>query len=158
MDRTIYTPKESDLLTPSEVFLPVFIEGESTRYLVSSYGRIYNTWNDKFLTFANHKQGYKLVRLTVKDKPKSFYVHRIVLLTFDPLTSTDVTKMTVNHIDTIKSNNWLTNLEWVSSSHNTKAWHVYLANRKKMFAENKAIREQMLKEQQETYEKNNEVH
>lgn len=155
MDTTQYLPQEQDLLTPNEVFLPISIDGEETIYLASNLGRIFNTKRNKFLTFANHRQGYKLVRLTVKGKAKSFYVHRIILLTFDPPSSAG---LTVDHKDTIKSNNWLENLQWVSSSHNTKNWHVYLANRKKMFAENKAIREQMLKEQQETYEKNNEVH
>src|SRR5690606_6976851 len=59
------------------------------------------------------KSGYVVVSL----KSKYYYVHRLVLLTFDP--PKDLS-LTVDHIDSQKDRNMLENLQWLTKSENTR--------------------------------------
>ncbi len=89
-------------------------------YQVSSQGRV------KALNFArsgkegivkqqtNHK-GYSVVYLSRDDKRRKFTVHRLVALTFIPNTEN---KPCVDHINTIKSDNNVENLRWVTYKEN----------------------------------------
>jgi len=67
------------------------------------------------------KQGYLRVSLGVKTK---FFSHRLIAETF--LENKDG-KKTVNHVDFVKHNNVITNLEWASQKENII--HSYLAGR-----------------------------
>lgn len=59
--------------------------------------------------------GYSFVTLSKNGKTKTFRWHRIVALTFIPNPNN---LPQVNHIDGIKTNNKISNLEWCSSKHN----------------------------------------
>ena len=65
------------------------------------------------------KYGYLRVTLCKKGKVKVISVHRLVAITFVEGNS----DLTVNHIDGNKLNNHFSNLEFISSSENTKHAH-----------------------------------
>lgn len=62
--------------------------------------------------------GYSFVRLSRETKVSMFYVHRLVAFAFlgQPLTP----EHEVNHINSIRNDNRVENLEWVTSSQNKK--------------------------------------
>lgn len=68
----------------------------------------------KVLKLSPNKFGYLRFTAENKDDIKTLHVHRIVLLTFKPIDK----DLQVNHIDGIKSNNTLINLEWCTDSEN----------------------------------------
>jgi hypothetical protein len=71
--------------------------------------------NERILTQLNNGNGYMGVCLCINSKPIRMYVHRILATAF--LTNTD-NKPQVNHKDGDRSNNVLSNIEWVTSSEN----------------------------------------
>jgi hypothetical protein len=64
-----------------------------------------------------NSKGYLKVRLWGLSKRKSFYVHRLVGLAF---VENIHNKEQINHIDGVKSNNKVENLEWATASENNK--------------------------------------
>lgn len=98
------------------------IEGYEGKYRVSNLGEVqsvhYHRTNEaRLLTPKKNAAGYLIVGLW-KDKHKKFYpVHRLVASAF----LGKYEDMQVNHIDLVKDNNRVDNLEWVSPSENT--WH-----------------------------------
>lgn len=99
-----------------EEWRPVYIDNAITTYSVSSYGRVMNTDTNKILAPRSHTSGYKQVSLYVDSKEYRFYIHRLVLMTFYPVEGYD--ELQVNHIDGVKDNNHLSNLEWCTNSEN----------------------------------------
>ena len=100
-----------------EIFKPIYYKGKITHYEVSNHGRVRNTKSGRFLQFAD-LNGYKIVRLSDKSiglKPKTTYVHRLVATAFIP---NPENKKEVNHIDLNRSNNHVSNLEWVTTEEN----------------------------------------
>lgn len=83
---------------------------------VRSLDRFYNGRNlkGKMLKLSPNVYGY--LRFTAKkdNTTKTLHVHRIVMLTFNPISE----EKQVNHIDGDKTNNRLENLEWCSDSEN----------------------------------------
>ena len=69
----------------------------------------------KVLKPAIDKKGYKRVAIMVNGKLTTLKVHRIVAKTF--IDNVDG-KPQVNHIDCVKTNNEVSNLEWVNNSEN----------------------------------------
>lgn len=63
------------------------------------------------------KDGYIKVQLTKSKVRRKFFVHRLVAIAFIPNTEN---KPEVNHKDGVKSNNSSENLEWMTSSENTR--------------------------------------
>lgn len=55
---------------------------------------------------------------------ESRHIHRLLALTFLPKPETPVEELEVNHIDGVKTNNALSNLEWVTFSGNL--FHAYM--------------------------------
>ena len=101
-----------------EEWLP--IEGYEELYQVSNFGRVkslnYNHTNqEQILKPSTNKQGYQLVALYKDGKPKWFSVHRLVAMAFIP-NPNDYEQ--VNHIDEVKTNNHVSNLEWCDCKYN----------------------------------------
>lgn len=89
-------------------------------YEVNESGFVRNVKTGHTMKWIDNGKGYKSVKLYNEHTPKGrlCLVHRLVLSTFDPQQDKDV-----NHIDGNKSNNHLSNLEWVSKSQNTQHAH-----------------------------------
>lgn len=79
-------------------------------YLVTLNGRVFSLKTMKFI--KNHlKNNYTYVKLG----SKSYLLHRLVALTYIP---NPENKPQINHIDGVKTNNLLFNLEWATASEN----------------------------------------
>jgi len=84
-------------------------------YDIYNDGRIFSKRHNKFLKpFKNYK-GYLMVKLTYNYNPKSIAIHRLIALNFIP---NPENKPQVNHINGIKIDNSVENLEWVTGSEN----------------------------------------
>ena len=89
------------------------IEGYEDLYWVDNQGNIYNS-RKKLKTFFT-RTGYECLKLS-KDGVKTHpTVHRLVAKAFIP---NPLNKSEVNHKDGDKSNNKVSNLEWMTSSEN----------------------------------------
>ena len=104
-----------------ELWEPIYLYNEKSVYEVSSHGRVRNTKTDKILKPRKHSSGYLNVNLHHNGNIRNYYIHRLVLLAFNPIYSDDI--LQVNHIDGDKKNNYLSNLEWCDNSYNQK--HAY---------------------------------
>ena len=78
----------------------------------STYGRIRKKIKTKYEIVTPR---YKGKYLTVRLNNKTYFVHRLIALTFIPRQSKD---LTVNHIDYNPENNHIDNLEWISEKSN----------------------------------------
>ena len=86
-------------------------------YTISTEGRIQKKSNGKFLTPSKKPNGYMSINLFMADgRRKKELVHRLVALTF---IDNPNHLPQVNHIDRVRDNNRLSNLEWVTASENT---------------------------------------
>lgn len=95
------------------------IEG-FTNYFVSRDGDILSlrSKNPKILSTKPCRDGYVRISLRTEEGViKSMYVHRLVAIAF---ILKDNNKPDVNHKDGNKSNNTLSNLEWVTKSENSQ--------------------------------------
>jgi len=90
-------------------------------YEVSTHGRVRR--GNLLMKFFDNGLGYMVIRLNSKTfKKKKFYVHRLVMTTFQPTFE----KLEVNHIDHDKKNNNISNLEWVSHKENLQKAVLFL--------------------------------
>lgn len=86
-------------------------------YLISSYGRVFSTVYNKILKQSFDKDGYLNIGLYDINKHQiNCRVNRLVALAFKYYDGCD--NMVVNHIDGIKINNHVDNLEFCTSSYN----------------------------------------
>ena len=93
------------------------IVGYENVYQVSNYGNVRNIKKGNMLTPSPEKKGYLRVSLWKDGGYKTKKVHRLVCECFlDNLNN----KSQVNHIDGIKTNNNVNNLEWVTNDENVK--------------------------------------
>lgn len=91
-------------------------------YEVSSLGNVRDK-NKTPMKYFDNGLGYLVVRLrSAGSKRKRFYVHRLVMMVFNPINE----KLEVNHIDHNKSNNALSNLEWVTHKENLQKAVLFL--------------------------------
>lgn len=74
-------------------------------YVVHSSGKIWSNITNRFIIGRTNKKGYTTISL----KGKPFSLHRIVALSFIP---NHENKTQVNHINGVKSDNRVENLEW----------------------------------------------
>ena len=84
-------------------------------YKVSTQGRVMNMKSGKILIPFVTKNGYQMVSLCRGGMIQKMYVHRLVLETFLPV---EDSTLQVNHINGIKVDNNLDNLEWCTSQEN----------------------------------------
>ena len=87
-------------------------------YQVSNLGRVKRLYKDKerVLKPRFDKKGYVVVCLSKNNKSKEYKVHRLVGLAF--LGDTYFENAQIDHINTIREDNNVNNLRWVSNSEN----------------------------------------
>ena len=106
------------------------IKGYEGLYQVSSYGRIkalanpqmvHRPKSDKFMVLCNEKDGYKIVGLTDRNGTRiTKRVHRLVAQAFIPNPNN---LKEINHINEIKADNRVENLEWCDTKYNLTYGH-----------------------------------
>ena len=91
------------------------IKGYEGIYAITSCGKVWSYRRQKFLKDRADKDGYRRVNLSAFGTTKTFFVHRLVAEAYIP---NPENKTQVNHIDEVKSHNYIGNLEWVSRIEN----------------------------------------
>ena len=96
------------------------VVGYEGLYKVSNLGRVYSCprWKAHGGIMNGHpnRKGYIIVTLRKDGRQISEPVHRLVALAFIP---TDDTSLSINHKDEVKTNNAVSNLEWMTLADNT---------------------------------------
>lgn len=100
-------------------------------YLPTKKGLIFSARSKKFIKPRLKKSGYLTIRAYTNDKPKEVLIHRLVALAY---LGENKEKTVVNHINGIKTDNRIENLEWSTPSENIK--HAYKTGLKSMKGEN----------------------
>jgi len=85
------------------------------KYFISDKGNVYSA-NKKLKPQYTH-QGYTKTQLTINDIQKGYLIHRLVAIEFIP---NPENKKTVNHINGIKDDNRIENLEWATQLENNR--------------------------------------
>lgn len=101
-----------------------YIAGYEGKYAVSNLGNVKNYKTNKILKNREDKDGYLYVILCKNGKTKLMKIHRLVAQTF---ILNPKNKPEVNHIDGVKANNVMNNLEWATHNENMEhAWKNHL--------------------------------
>ncbi|MDV3508982.1 endonuclease [Elizabethkingia anophelis] len=101
-------------------------ETKYPNYKVSKCGLIYSVDKNDFITQYKHKKGYLRVSLKLKTERIYCISHRLIAETF---ISNPENKSQVNHINGIKDDNRVENLEWNTCLENVKhSWETGLTN------------------------------
>jgi hypothetical protein len=98
---------------------------QQTNYYLNEKGEIFSKNSGelrKLATTINNK-GYECITIYIEQKKTTKKLHRMLLETFKP---TEDKSLQSNHIDGIKTNNHIDNLEWVTASRNME--HSYELN------------------------------
>ena len=100
------------------------VVGYEGLYQVSNKGNVYsverkdsrgNKCGGRVLRPSYDKDGYLQVQLYKNGKVKGKYIHRLVAEAFIP---NPKSFLEINHLDEVKDNNELSNLEWCTREHN----------------------------------------
>lgn len=91
--------------------------GYEKLYGIEPSGRVWSYRRNRYLTASPNNLGYHYVTLTKDGKVEHARLNRLVATHF---LGVPTSKLEVNHIDGNKSNNNMSNLEWVSRSQNVK--------------------------------------
>lgn len=91
------------------------VRGYEGYYQVSNKGRVYSTRSQRNLSLTHEKRGYVSVELNVQGVNKRVKIHRLVAKSFIPPVEG---KALVNHINSIRNDNRVENLEWCTQSEN----------------------------------------
>lgn len=104
---------------PGEEFKKMeFNDGILTKeYEISNYGRVYHLEKKIFLKQHKH-YGYNKASIHINGSSKSYGVHRLVAMNFCEEGREDQTF--VNHINSIRDDNYYENLEWCNHDENMR--------------------------------------
>ena len=105
-------------------------------YSITRDGRIYSNkfGNGKYLKLGLNKKGYHQIKLYKNNKPIMCRVNRLVALTY---ISNPKYLLEVNHINGVKTDNRVENLEWVTHLENMQhAWKTGLFDNRNLGGEN----------------------
>jgi hypothetical protein len=102
------------------------MEYKNTGYFISKNGIVTNKKGKVLKQYRNDLFVYYCVVLRINKKPKTFYVHRMLAETY---LENPENKEFINHINGIKTDNRVENIEWVTRSENVK--HCYDTGLKK---------------------------
>jgi hypothetical protein len=109
----------------------IYINGEKTKYMVSTKARVINSENKNLIKTHPDDDGYYKVLITHNGNRHTCRLYRLVALAFIPNDDPNV-KTDVNHKDGDKSNNKKSNLEWCTHLENVRhAWKTGLAKPRK---------------------------
>lgn len=104
-----------ELIGDIKMWKTIIFNNEETNYEVSDTGKIRNRTTNKELK-QQYQNGYYHCTLSINKKPKRFRVHRLVALSY---IENPGNKEYVNHKDGNRTNNIVSNLEWVTAAENT---------------------------------------
>ena len=95
------------------------VDGYDGMYQVSDLGRVRSLkyGKVKVMKQGKNRKGYLFVNLHRYGKQKNVSVHRLVASAFIP--NDDESKTQINHINEVKSENRVSNLEWCSAQYNS---------------------------------------
>lgn len=90
-------------------------------YQVSNLGNVKSLkWGkEKKMLFGDDGQGYLSVRLYANNSSKSIKVHKLVAITFLNYNTNGTTEIVIDHINNIKSDNRVDNLQLITHRENT---------------------------------------
>jgi hypothetical protein len=86
-------------------------------YLITLTGKVFSLYTMKWLRPHSVSNGYQQVNLFNNNGNKHLLIHRLVAETY---LDNKENKRTVNHINGVKNDNSLLNLEWATDSENHK--------------------------------------
>ena len=97
------------------------LPGYEGLYQVSNLGKVkslnyHRSGRNKIMKGIKEGHGYLYLNLCKNGERKREYIHRLVLSTFYPVIN--MNELEVNHINEIKSDNKLDNLEWCDRAYN----------------------------------------
>lgn len=93
------------------------IKGYEGIYKISNLGNVYSLKRNKLLLPKMDRYGYVSVKLYKNGNHQKYNIHRLVAISFIP---NPFNKETVNHINGIKNDNRMDNLEWATYKENTQ--------------------------------------
>lgn len=92
------------------------IKGYEGLYMVSDKGNIYSISAKKNIKTRLSTSGYCKINLCKCGIKKTYTVHRLVMENFEAIEGMD--KLQVNHINEVRHDNQLSNLEWCTAKEN----------------------------------------
>ena len=90
------------------------------KYIIYENGDLWSEIVGRFLNPCDRGNGYRFYTLKSGSKYKKYSIHRLVAMSFIP---NPEGKPEVNHIDGVKTNNHVSNLEWSTPRENIR--HAY---------------------------------
>ena len=91
------------------------IPGYEGKYAITSCGKVWSYYTNKFLSQHIDRRGYLRTALSLNGKQKLCAIHRLVAMTYIPNPNN---LPEVNHKDENKLNNSINNLEWCDRKYN----------------------------------------
>ncbi len=111
--------QRSEIPSSLDQFKPVIGFPE---YMISMAGDIYSKRAGRLMKPCQDANGYICIQFQVNRNRKNCFLHRLIAEHFIP---NPLGKPIVNHIDGIKTNNSVDNLEWVTYRENNLHYHLY---------------------------------
>tara|TARA_R110000796_G_scaffold101403_2_gene210086 strand:+ start:404 stop:874 length:471 start_codon:yes stop_codon:yes gene_type:complete len=84
-------------------------------YLIYEDGRVWSKKRKIFMSPSKNYKGYLRIGLCKNSKSKRFYIHRLIALHYIPNPNN---KSEVDHINNIRNDNRVENLQWLTSQEN----------------------------------------